>query len=200
MKSFKSADAFFEKERKWQSALAQLRSILKDLPLEETVKWGAPIYTSQGKNVVGLAGFKNHFAIWFFQGVFLKDKDKKLVNAQEGTTKALRQWRFEDEEDLSSEKAIIKAYVLEAIENEKQGKRIKPTKNINFEIPKIFQKALDKSTELKKAYESLTPGRQKDYALYIGDAKREATALSRIEKSIPLILSGKGMYDKYKNC
>jgi uncharacterized protein YdeI (YjbR/CyaY-like superfamily) len=200
MKSFKNADEFFKKKGKWQSALAELRSILADFPLEETVKWGAPIYTVNGKNVVGLAGFKNHFALWFFQGVFLKDKSQKLVNAQEGTTKALRQWRFETEEEMLSEKAIIKAYILEAIDNEKKGKRIKPTKNLSFEIPKIFQEALDKNTDLKKAYESLTPGRQKEYALHIGEAKREATALSRIEKSMPLILSGKGLYDKYKNC
>jgi len=200
MKSYKNADVFFKKEGKWQSALAELRSILADLPLEETVKWGAPIYTVNGKNVVGLAGFKNHFALWFFQGVFLKDKDKKLVNAQEGTTKALRQWRFETEEEMLSEKAIIKVYVLEAIENEKQGKRIKPTKNLSFEMPRIFQEALDKNTDLKKAYEALTPGRKKEYALHIGEAKREMTALSRIEKSMPLILSGKGLYDKYKNC
>jgi len=200
MKKVQSIEAFFAIESKWQSALAQLREIIKTLPLEETLKWGTPVYTYKGKNVIGLAGFKNHFCLWFFQGVFLKDKTKKLVNAQEGTTKALRQWRFESEADLSAEKELIKAYILEAIENEKQGKRIKPTKNIGFEIPKIFQEILDKDSALKKAYNALTPGRQKDYALHIGEAKREVTALSRIEKSKALILAGKGLYDKYKNC
>jgi len=200
MKKAKKIDTFFEKESKWQSALAQLREIIKTLPLEETLKWGAPVYTLNGKNVVGLGGFKNHYGLWFFQGVFLKDKAKKLVNAQEGTTKALRQWRFESEAELSAEKELIKAYILEAIENKKQGKHIKPTKNIGFEIPKIFQEILDKDSALKKAYKALTPGRQKDYALHIGEAKREATALSRIEKSKALILAGKGLYDKYNNC
>jgi len=200
MKSIKNVDDFFKKSSKWQSALLQLRQIIKALPLEETLKWGGPVYTFNSKNIVGLAGFKNHIGIWFFQGVFLKDKTKKLTNAQKGTTKALRQWRFESETDLLIEKDLIKAYILEAIENEKKGKRIKPIRNLTFEIPELFQEVLNKNAALKQAYETLTPGRQKEYAVYIGEAKKEVTSLARIEKSSPLILAGKGLYDKYKNC
>jgi len=200
MKKGLNIDTFFEKESPWQSALLQLREILKSLPLEETLKWGAPVYTVKGKNIVGLGRFKNHFGLWFFQGVFLKDVAKKLVNAQEGTTKALRQWRFESEAEIMTEKDLIKAYVQEAIDNAKQGKFIKPTKNLSFKIPPLFKKVLEENTALKKAYESLTPGRQKEYVLHIAEAKREATVLSRIEKSIPLILSGKELFDKYKKC
>jgi len=200
MKKGLNIDTFFEKESPWQSALLQLREILKSLPLEETLKWGAPVYTVKGKNIVGLGRFKNHFGLWFFQGVFLKDSSKKLLNAQEGTTKALRQWRFKSEADMTTEKDLIKAYIREAIDNANQGKFIKPVKSLSFEIPPLFKKVLDENPELKKAYNLLTRGRQKEYAVYIGEAKREATVLSRIEKSTQLILSGKGLYDKYKNC
>jgi len=185
VKSLKTVDTFFKKEGKWQSALVQLRTILTDLPLEETLKWGTPTYTVNDKNIVGFASFKNHFGLWFFQGVFLKDTAKKLINAQEGTTKALRQWHFETEDEMLSDKEIIKTYVLEAIENEKQGKRIKPTKNLNFEILPLFNKVLVENIDLKKAFKSLSLGRRKEYVLYIGEAKREATALSRIEKKYP---------------
>ncbi|MDT0687112.1 DUF1801 domain-containing protein [Autumnicola psychrophila] len=37
------------------------------------MKWGAPVYTLEGKNVIGLAAFKNHCAMWFFNGASLKE-------------------------------------------------------------------------------------------------------------------------------
>jgi len=85
----------------------------------ETVKWSAPVYTVNGKNVLGLGAFKKHFGIWFFNGVFMKDEHKLLVNAQENKTKALRQMRFETIEEI--DKNLVLLYVKEAIENQKLG-------------------------------------------------------------------------------
>ena len=85
--------AWLEKHQQWQAHLTKLRDILLSTELTETVKWGSPTYTLEGKNVISLAAFKNHCGLWFHQGVFLKDAGKKLVNAQDGKTKALRQWR-----------------------------------------------------------------------------------------------------------
>lgn len=87
---------------------------------------GKPVYLFNKKNVVGIGGFKEYFTIWFFNGVFLKDEKKKLINAQEDKTKSLRQWRFTSKEEVNETEVL--AYILEAIENEKQGKIIKPSK------------------------------------------------------------------------
>ena len=57
--------------------------------LLETIKWGVPVYTLNDKNVLGMGAFKSYVGIWFFQGAFLDDPQKKLINAQEGKTKAL---------------------------------------------------------------------------------------------------------------
>ena len=86
-------DAFIAKQTKWKEKLQQLRAVFQKTELKEEVKWGKPTYTLNGKMVAAMADFKNHIALWFHQGVFLKDKQKKLINAQEGVTKALRQWR-----------------------------------------------------------------------------------------------------------
>ena len=94
MKKTKTVEDYIAGNGEWTEALEKLRSILLDTEMEETVKWGAPVYTIDGKNVVGIGAFKSYVGLWFFQGVFLKDKEKVLVNAQEGKTKALRQWRF----------------------------------------------------------------------------------------------------------
>lgn len=197
MDDSKKVDAFIEKQTKWREKLQSLRKAIKNTELKEEVKWGKPTYTLNGKMVVGMAEFKNHLALWFHQGVFLKDKHQKLINAQEGVTKALRQWRFEldDEIDLK----IVSEYVEEAIANCKAGKELKPVKKV-LSIPPLLKEALKKDTALKEHFQKLTPGKQREYAEYIEQAKREATQQSRLEKCIPMIKNGVGLHDKYKNC
>ncbi len=116
-------DLYIQKHGKWQDKLVELREIFNETELKEEVKWGSPTYTLNGKLVAGMAAFKNHLAIWFHQGVFLKDKHKKLISAQEERTKALRQWRFSEEDVI--EKELVLKYFQEAIENCLAGKRNK---------------------------------------------------------------------------
>ena len=80
----KSVDAYIERNPQWAAALKKLRKILNATELEETVKWGGPCYTYEGKNVVGLGSFKSYVGLWFHQGALLKDEAKVLINAQEG--------------------------------------------------------------------------------------------------------------------
>ena len=136
--------------------------------------------------------------MWFHQGVFLKDKEKKLINAQEGVTKALRQWRFK-EGDLIVDDLILE-YVSEAMQNSIEGKEVKPQRKTGVSIPPLVQEALSNDQKFNSAFKKLTPGKQREYAAHIGGAKREETKLSRLEKCIPMILEGKGLNDKYKNC
>jgi len=188
---------YIEKKSAWSEELKKIRSILSQLPLEETIKWGAPYYVSQGKNILGMAAFKSYFGIWFTQGALLKDEKKVLMNAQEGKTTAMRQWRFNSMDEIDID--LIKAYAIEAIENQKQGKEIKPQKKPLL-IPELLQEAMNNNQELKEKYEAFTLGKKRDYADYISEAKREATKQSRLDKIIPMILNGVGLYDKYKNC
>jgi uncharacterized protein YdeI (YjbR/CyaY-like superfamily) len=148
--------------------------------------------------VAAMADFKNHMALWFHQGVFLKDKQNKLINAQEGVTKALRQWRFEEEDEIDS--ALVLEYINEAIANAAAGKEIKPVKKKEVSIPSILKNAFANDKDLQKSFNDLTPGRQREYAEYIAGAKQEKTKLSRLEKCIPMIKEKKGLHDKYKNC
>ncbi len=188
---------YIEKKSDWSEELTRLRSIMSELPLIETIKWGVPYYMSDGKNILGMAAFKGYFGLWFTQGALLKDEQKVLINAQEGKTSALRQWRFNSMDEIDSD--LIKIYVVEAIENQKQGKEIKPQKKPLI-IPELLQKALDKNQELKEKFESFTLSKKREFSDYISEAKREATKQSRLDKITPMILSGIGLHDKYRNC
>lgn len=196
MKKVKSVEEFFSNLEAWHSELSVLRSVLLSTELKEEVKWGIPTYVLNGKNVVAFSGFKNHFALWFFNGSFLTDKAKVLVNAQEGKTKGLRQWRFTAEADIDREALLV--YILEAIENQKQGKEIKPDKKMSVVIPDELKEAIASDEELFESFDALTKGRQKEYCNYITEAKREATKVKRLQKIIPMIKNGVGLNDKYK--
>ena len=84
MKRHNTVDDYIEAAEHWQDELIRLRKILKSTNLHETVKWGAPCYTFEGKNVVGIGAFKSYVGLWFYQGALLADKKKVLISAQEG--------------------------------------------------------------------------------------------------------------------
>jgi uncharacterized protein YdeI (YjbR/CyaY-like superfamily) len=181
----------------WAKELNFISNIISKLPLEKTTKWGGDVFTYNGKNVVSFGGFKNYFTIWFYNGVFLKDKYKVLVNAQEGKTKSLRQWRFRSIDEIDESKIV--AYIIEAIEVEKQGLKISPRKFIALPLPELLATALKKNKSMLTAFEKLSPGKQKEYIIYIDEAKQEQTKLNRLKKILPMITQGVGLNDKYKN-
>lgn len=197
MKRHKSVDDYIHGTENWQDELIALRKILTATDLTEEVKWGSPCYTHKGKNVVMLGAFKNHFGIWFYQGALLADKDQVLMNCQEGKTKAMRQWRMTSKKDIKIR--AIKTYVKEAMELVEQGKEIKPDRNKPVVIPPQLKAALAKDKKAQAAFSNMTKGKQREYADYIADAKREATKETRLKKILPMITAGGGLNDKYKN-
>lgn len=188
--------SMIHKADQWAEELDLLYSIIRKTELKEETKWGGPCFTLDGKNVLGLGGFKSYVGIWFHQGVFLKDPKKVLVNASEGKTKALRQWRFQSKKEIDTK--LVKQYIDEAIINAKSGKELKPEKKPEIKIPDELVSLFKKNTTARKNFNSLTPAKQREYNEYISEAKQEKTRLSRAEKSLELILQGKGLNDKYK--
>lgn len=198
MEKNKSPDAYFAKPRPWREELNALRKILLASGLTEEIKWGGPCYTLDGKNVVGIGGFKSYFGLWFHQGALLKDDKKVLVNAQEGVTKAQRQWRMTSAAEIKP--AIIKAYVKEAAALAKAGKEIKADRNKKLVMPPELKTALAKNKRAAAAFEKLTPGKQREYADHVSAAKQAITKANRVAKILPMIVAGVGLNDKYKNC
>lgn len=182
----------------WQSALHMLRELMLSLEMEETIKWGTPVYCISSRNVVGIASFKSYTGLWFYQGVFLEDQKKKLVAASGGSTRGLRQWRFSSADEIEADLDLIIEYVKEAIENARSGKEIKPRRNEPFNLPPELQEVFQSDQELEKLFLLLSNSKQRDFAKYIDQAKRPATRKKRLEKSLPLIREGKGLMDQYK--
>ncbi len=184
--------------KQWENELTVLKSIIQKTGLEMAIKWGAEVYTHKGKNVVSYYGFKNYFAMWFYNGVFLEDKYKVLVNAQEDKTKALRQWRFASKDEINED--LILEYIQEAIRNEEEGKAWKPEKSTELSFPEALIETFASDKGIEKAFNKLPFYKQKEFVEHIASAKREETKQARIDKIIPMILQGIGLNDKYKKC
>ena len=187
-------DWFFSKDTKWQEEYEQLRKIILDCGLIEELKWGCPCYTYGKSNIVLIHGFKEYCAVLFFKGVLLNDPNGILIQ-QTKNVQSARQIRFTNIKEIVKMEKILKAYVYEAIEVERAGLKVKLKKTSEFKVPEEFQKRLDKSNALKKAFDSLTPGRQRAYIFYFSQAKQSKTREARVEKYIKQILSGKGLDD-----
>ncbi|WP_298396972.1 DUF1801 domain-containing protein [Flavobacterium sp.] len=179
----------------WNDEIEILKSIINTTELVETKKWGGIVYTINNKNTIGIGAFKNYFALWFFNGVFLKDENAVLVNANEGVTKALRQWRFTSKDDINEK--LILSYIKEAITNEKSGKAIKPSKKEKI-VSDFLANELQLDSNLSNAFEKFTLSKQNEFLEYIETAKQEKTKISRFEKIKPMILNQIGLNDKYR--
>jgi uncharacterized protein YdeI (YjbR/CyaY-like superfamily) len=187
-------DFYFIKEKKWQTAMEKLRTIILDCQLTEELKWGKPSYSYKNSNIVLIQGFKEYGALLFFKGALLKDADGILHTIGENTQSA-RQFRFTTVQEIVEMEPALKDYINEAIEVEKAGLKVNFKKAEEFSIPDEFQKILDENPALDKAFYALTPGRQRAYLLLFSAPKQPKTREARVEKYIQQILDGKGLND-----
>jgi uncharacterized protein YdeI (YjbR/CyaY-like superfamily) len=187
-------DFYFDKDKKWQQELEQLRMIILDCGLTEELKWGVPCYTFQKSNIVLIHVFKEYCALLFFKGALLNDAKGILVQQTENV-QAARQVRFTSVKEIVKLLPTLKAYIYEAIEVEKAGLKVDFKKTGEFTVPEEFQNKLDEIPALKTAFDALTPGRQKAYLLHFAAPKQSKTREARVEKCMQQILEGQGLND-----
>ncbi len=187
-------DWYFEKAEQWKAEITALRKIVLDCGLTETLKWGCPCYTHEQGNIVLIHVFKEYCALLFFKGALLQDSHGILIQ-QTANVQSARQARFTTLREVTAQARLLKTYVYEAVAVEQAGLKVALKKTEDYPVPEEFQQALDNDTNLKKAFEALTPGRQKAYLFYFAQAKQSKTRAARVEKYLPLILAGKGLND-----
>jgi uncharacterized protein YdeI (YjbR/CyaY-like superfamily) len=178
---------------RWQAEIAELRGILSGFNLEEERKWGKPCYTMDGTNVVIIQGFKDYCALGFFQGALLKDPKKLLV--QLGQVQAARVMKFTSAKEIVTKTATITAYLREAVAAAKAGEKVE-SKPRQFALPEELKQKFRKDPKFKRAFEALTPGRQRGYLFHFAGAKQSATRTARIEKAMPAIFEGRGFLER----
>lgn len=187
-------DFYFDKAGKWQNEVALMRKLVLGCGLSEDLKWGVPCYIYGDANIVLIHVFKEYCAFLFFKGALLSDTAGILIQQSE-RVQAARQVRFTDVNQITTRAKELKAYIYEAIEVEKAGLKVQLKKTEEYAIPEEFRAKLDELPALNTAFYALTPGRQRAYLLHFAAPKQAKTRESRIEKSMPQIMLGKGLND-----
>ncbi|SFF41808.1 YdeI/OmpD-associated family protein [Thermoflexibacter ruber] len=183
------------KVNNWRAALELLRQIVLETGLTEEIKWGVPVYTMNGKNIVTVNALKDSANIGFYKGVLLSDKNK-ILSQQGKNMQSDRIVKFTKVEDIEKLKDVLKSYILEAVEIEKSGKRVEFKKNPE-PIPEELLQAFEDDPAFKKAFYALTAGRQRGYIIHFSQPKQSQTRIGRIEKYKEQIFNGVGLHDKY---
>ena len=183
------------KVKSWVEELRLLRGILQKTGLTEELKWSAPCYTYNGKNILMLSAPKEDVIVSFFQGAQLKDPENILEKPGENSRFA-RYIRFTDVETIASLKHTILRYIQEAIKIENSGKRMDVSNDAPLKYPDELIQTFQADPDFEEAFSALTPGRQRGYLIHFSSAKQSKTRTARIEKSMPKIFIGKGWNER----
>lgn len=189
-----NVDAYFANLQNWGKELLALRGIILDCGLTEELKWSVPVYSQNKKNIVTIGGFKENCVLSFFKGALLSDSEAILSRVSEHT-QAIRLIRFTNVRDIVRLQPTITAYIYEAIEIENAGLKVDFTDRVSLPTPPELTEKFKKLPTLKKAFNALTPGRQRAYLMYFNDAKQSKTRTSRIDNCTTRILKGLGIND-----
>lgn len=187
-------DAFLKRQDRWRAEFVRLREIFLATGLTEELKWGQPCYSLDGKNVALMHGFKDYCAVLFHKGALMKDPQGVLIQ-QTKNVQSARQLRFASLEAVKKSEKTLAAYLAEAIGIERAGLKVQLKKTADYEVPGEFAQKLASSAKLKKAFEALTPGRQRAYLHHFAQPKQSKTRAARVEKCAPRILEGLGLDD-----
>lgn len=178
----------------WIELVESLREILLETGLEETMKWGSPVYTEKGKNIALISVLNEYACLSFFKGVLLEDKENYLITLSENSN-SYKLFKFTSVKQILELRQTIQAYIFEAIEIENSGIKLPKHQITEDQFPDELMLKFNEIPELKTAFEGLTPGRQRAYLLYFNGAKQSKTRTARIERYLPKIMDNKGFHD-----
>jgi uncharacterized protein YdeI (YjbR/CyaY-like superfamily) len=181
--------------KQWQKETDQLRKIAAGCDLIEALKWGKPCFTYQEKNIAIIIPLKESCAFSFFKGVLLKDPKHILEKIGEHTQSA-RWVKFTSVREIAPLRSTLTNYIYEAIALEESGKKVALKKASEYPMPEELRSRLDDDAGLRAAFEALSPGRRKSYIFHVSSAKQAKTRLARVEKCVPMILSGRGFIER----
>jgi uncharacterized protein YdeI (YjbR/CyaY-like superfamily) len=186
-------DAYISRSKQWPTEMARLRPILLGTGLTEEVKWRKPCYTHGGANIVILQEMKDFLALMFFKGALLEDP-VGVLEEQGPNSRSARRLRITSVDDVDRLAPTIVDYVAEAIAVEDADLDVGPPPEL--QLVEELQERIDRDPTFKVAFEALTPGRQREYNLYVSDAKRSETRRGRIDRCADRILQGWGLRDR----
>lgn len=201
MQTDKRVDAYIVKAAPFaQPILKHLRKTVHAAcpEAQETIKWGMPSFTYNGKILAGMAALKAHagFGFWH-QGM------EKLMAKEIGKTYDAMglMGRLTSLKDLPSDK-MLTHHIKTAIELHDTGTpaRVKSKPKPALPMPADLAAALKKNTKAAAAWADFSPSCRREYIEWVTEAKRDETHASRLATTIEWTAQSKHRNWKYLNC
>jgi hypothetical protein len=174
---------------------AELRELIFrwEPDLSESIKWNILCFTSR-KLVCGLSACKRHLSIAFFRGTELPDP-AGLFSGGEGNTN-IRSIRITDPARLHHD--ALRRLLRAAVDLDADPTALPPPKVKRAPIPPpaFFVKALKANRRAAEGFKSLTPSRQREYIMWLTDAKRPETQAKRLKKTLAALTKGRKWIDR----
>lgn len=191
-------DAYIAKSAEFaQPILGYLREVIHEgcPETEETIKWGMPSFLYRGRILCGIAGFKQHCALGFWDGRGLIGNDGKR-------DEAMGQFgRIESLEDLPAKKTLI-GFVKQAMKlgEERAAAPPRPRKPPKpaLATPDDLAAALKKNKKALATFNAFSPSCKREYIEWITEAKRAETRASRLAQAVEWMAEGKQRNWKYQ--
>lgn len=180
--------------KRWNEGLRELRRVCLAAGLVETVKWAHPCFMHAERNIAIMGAFREDFRLSFFDAALLQDPEG-VLERQGPNTRHPDMIRFTDNAQVAQREPIVLAYLQEAMGYAEAGIR-PPEDEREIELPDELVEALASDPELAEAFDELTPGRQRSYAIHVGSAKKPETRIARIARKRDHILAGKGAMER----
>lgn len=179
--------------------LAHLRDLIHATCPEvvEEIKWAIPHFDYRGEMMCIFAAYEAHCSFSFWKAPLMSDA---RLQANEGLPAAKRfMGRLTGLADLPPDSDLV-AWIQEAMSLNERGVKLPPrpaSPSRSMDMPEAFAVRLAANPEAQAIFESKSPSFRKDYNVWIGEAKTDATRDKRIEEALAWIADGKGRFWKY---
>lgn len=174
-------DARIEELGDWRGKmLARVRRLIKqaDPHIVEEWKWENPVWSHGGLVCTGET-YKKSVKLTFARGASLKDTSRLFNSSLDGHTRRAIDLHEDDEIDV----AALKKLVREAVAQNLDGDRKKPSRPREIPIPPDLAEALSEEGVLAD-WESMPPGLRAYFLKWIDQAVQEKTRLKRVNRAV----------------
>ena len=185
-------DAYIARSTMWPAEMLELQNVLLGCGLTEEIKWGKPCYGEDGKNIAIMQEMKPHLSLMFFKGALIADP-KDLLRSQGPNSRSAKRMEFTSVAQVTENAMAITHYVTAALAAEAAG--VQPAPAPTLELVAELRERLADDSSFEEAFSALTPGRQREYNMFVAGAKQSATRSSRINGFTERVLAGKGLRD-----
>lgn len=179
--------------------LAHFREVVNRIcpEVEEAKKWGSPHFLFKDRMMCSMAAYSKHVSLGF---AFRKELCDEMQSVEFSTLRRISSMSdFPDDQTLAALVRRSMELISSGAKPALWQRKAKPIQQ-NLAIPEDLELELAADPVVKANFDAFSLSKRKEYAIWIGEAKREQTRAKRLATAIGQIRDGKHLYWKYDKC